>query len=201
MKLMIAVPSVDYMHFKFVECLTKLMHRLDEIEDLSYDVEIKGGSLVYLARDELTEKAISGNYDKVLWLDADMVFDSDIYDKLSEIKADMVTGMYVSRHNDNMSCVFSSLIPAIRIGKVEGEEPIDIMACGFGGVLIKADVLERVFREFGSCFRPDQGFGEDLTFCKRVNKLGGYSMKLHPGVKLGHIGQSVIMPDKSVNFI
>ena len=30
MKLLIAVPTYDYMHFQFVECFTKLIRRLDE---------------------------------------------------------------------------------------------------------------------------------------------------------------------------
>lgn len=46
MKLLIAIPTYDYMHFQFVECLTKLIRRLDE-DGIDYEVDFQGGTLVY----------------------------------------------------------------------------------------------------------------------------------------------------------
>ena len=57
MKLLIAIPTYDYMHFLFVECLTKLIRRLDS-EGVDYDVIYQGGTLVYVGRDRLARIAI-----------------------------------------------------------------------------------------------------------------------------------------------
>ena len=50
MKLLIAIPTYDYMHFQFVECLTKLIRRLDE-DGIDFEVVYQGGTLVYVGRD------------------------------------------------------------------------------------------------------------------------------------------------------
>lgn len=78
MKLLIAIPTTDQMPFQFVESLTKLIRRLDA-DNVAYDLVFQGGTLVYVGRDKLSLKAISGDYSHVLWLDSDMVFTEDLY--------------------------------------------------------------------------------------------------------------------------
>lgn len=81
MKLLIAVPTYDYMHYQFVECFTKLIRRLDE-DEIDYEVAFQGGTLVYVGRDKLAKRAIDGGFSHVLWLDSDMIFTEELLDNL-----------------------------------------------------------------------------------------------------------------------
>ena len=205
-KLMIAIPTVDYIHFKFLECLTKLMKRLDQIEDLTYNVEIKGGTLVYFARDDLANKALEGDYTHVLWLDADMIFGDDIFEKLYDLcqkeNVEFATGVYRGRHGDNNSCIFMDLHPLKYVERLwEIDEPFEIMGCGFGGVLLTTKMLRRIHYEEATSFRPINGWGEDLSFCLRAKDYGNFKMMAHPGVNMGHIAQTILNPDRTVNYI
>ena len=71
MKLMVAVPTTDYVHAEFMKCLVKLSMHLAKC-GVDVDVHIVGGTLVYIARNRLAGRAISLGYTHVLWLDSDM---------------------------------------------------------------------------------------------------------------------------------
>ena len=43
MKLLIALPTTDYMHYQFVQCLTKLIKRLDA-DEIDYDIGFQGNT-------------------------------------------------------------------------------------------------------------------------------------------------------------
>ena len=73
MRLLVAVPTVDYVPADFVKSLSQLCLRLGR-ERIPADVQIIGGTLVYIARNRLARKAIDRGYTHVLWLDSDMSF-------------------------------------------------------------------------------------------------------------------------------
>ena len=81
MKLLIAIPTLDFVHVKFMESLLKLTHQLNE-EGIPYEVKIVSGTLVYLAREELVSYALGYEFTHVLWLDSDMVFNEELFDDL-----------------------------------------------------------------------------------------------------------------------
>lgn len=190
-KLLIAIPTLDYIHRKFVESLTNLISSFSFTE---YDVAFEGCTLVYISRDNLARKAIEGDYDKVLWLDADMVFDDDIYFKLNRVDKDFVTALYRGRHGTHRPCIFEKLEPPERWEDFDfPKEPSvrEIKGCGFGCVLTSVDILDKVWNRFGTCFRPTPLLGEDLAFCKRVSDCG-FPMYANLEAKVGHIGQYTI---------
>ena len=192
MKLMVAIPTNDYVHYEFTRSLVNLVHHLDEL-GINYDVHFHGGTLVYMARDALAADAINQKYTHVLWLDADMAFDETLFDHLVRHGADFVTGVYHARRPPYDSCIFSELEPWKKV-EVYPREPFFVEGCGFGCVLMKTEVLTKVFREFGMCFQPSPELGEDLEFCKRAKKLG-YKVLCDPDAIAGHIGQLVIKPN------
>ena len=192
-RLMIAIPTLDYVHRRFVESLTGLTKHLAE-SGVAFDIVYEGCTLVYISRDNLAKKAIEGDYDWVLWLDADMVFDEDIYDKLKETGKDFVTGLYMGRHGKNLPCVFNTIDPPNRkvsINWAKALEPIE--GCGFGCVLIKTDILKDVFARYETCFRPVPKFGEDIAFCSRALERG-YDIWQANNVLVGHIAQCIVHP-------
>ena len=187
MRLMVAVPTVDYVPADFVKSLAKLSLRLGR-ERIPADVEIVGGTLVYIARNRLALRAIRDEYTHVLWLDSDMTFSDSIVEDLLFCGKDMVCGAFVSRRPPYGPCVYTDITDPANMKKVEnfGTEPFRVDGCGFAAVLTSVSLLDAVQANFGTCFRPTEQYGEDLAFCDRVKQLGR-EIWCEPTVRPGHI--------------
>ena len=96
MKLLIGIPTLDYVHSEFMRCLIALIQRLRD-DGINFDVDIESGTLVYIARDRIAHKAINENYTHVLWLDSDMIFNADLLDDLMFSGEAFVSGIYHAR--------------------------------------------------------------------------------------------------------
>lgn len=187
MRLMVAVPTVDYVPADFVKSLAKLSLRLGR-ERIPADVEIVGGTLVYIARNRLALRAIRDEYTHVLWLDSDMTFSDSIVEDLLFCGKDMVCGAFVSRRPPYGPCVYTDITDPANMKKVEnfGTDPFRVDGCGFAAVLTSVSLLDAVQANFGTCFRPTEQYGEDLAFCDRVKQLGR-EIWCEPTVRPGHI--------------
>lgn len=195
MKLLIAIPTTDYMHYRFVESLTKLIKRLDE-DEVDYNVFFQGSTLVYVGRDRLAQKAMAEGYTHMLWLDSDMVFTDDLLDDLMLSGKPFVTGIAHGRRAPHASCLFTEIWPGCQ--RWEGWEypatPFKVAGCGFACVLISTDIIRDVWAHHGTCFFPERELGEDLAFCHRATDLK-HEIWVEPTVKLGHIGHITIYPE------
>lgn len=200
MKLLIGVPTMDFVHVEFMKSLTKLLMRLKD-DRVDFELMIESGTLVYMARERIAHKAINEHFTHVLWLDSDMVFSPDLLDDLMFSKKDFVTGIYHARRKGYASVIFTKL----DLGEVDGiasfercesypKETFEIAGCGFGCVLIDTKILEDVCFNKGTCFNPTPNFGEDLAFCKRATDLG-HHIYCEPSVVCGHIGHIAIYPE------
>lgn len=196
MKLLIAIPTLDYIHADFVKCLTKLIMKLKS-DGVRFDVEIISGTLVYSARDKLAKKAVNEGYTHMLWFDSDMIFNEDVLDDLMFSGNQFVTGIYHTRRPPHGSCIFKD-ISLDNISKYMGNDypknTFEIAGCGFGCVLIDVTIVKDVLMTYGEAFLPIHGLGEDIAFCQRVHDLG-YKMYCEPAVRLGHIGHIAIYPE------
>lgn len=203
MKLMIAIPSTGYMHYATVQSLANMTKHLAKIATLDFDVVIHGGTQVHLAREELTNKAIDGEYSHVLWIDSDMVFDNNAVDYLiktmNEYNCDLVSGVFRSRHGGLNSCVFDTLQPDHRIDEYPDNE-FRIEGCGMAFVLTKTDMLQKIWNAYGHCFLPNAMYSEDLAMCHRA-KLLGFNMMANPLAKVGHMCNGILWPNKSFEYI
>lgn len=194
MRLLIAVPSGDYMHVGFVKSLTNLMRRLDR-DGVDYELAIEEGSLVYMARDKLACKAINESFDYVLWLDSDMVFTDDLLEDLQFSGYDFVTGIAIGRRPNYCSCLFEDIRPdSLKRVETYPNNTFEVAGCGFACVLIYTEILRGVHMTYETCFMPLIGYGEDIAFCKRAKELG-FRIWAEPAVKVGHIGHITIYPD------
>lgn len=186
MKLMVAVPTVDYVSAEFTKCLVKLVQKLER-DGVKPDVRIIGGTLVYIARERIAYAAVNGEFTHVLWLDSDMTFDENIVEDLLFCGKDMVCGVFISRRPPYKPCVYSSIDKG-NFRKVEtfGTEPFRVAGCGFAAVLTSVELLKAVHDQYGTCFTPTRENSEDIAFCERVNGLGR-EIWCDPGVRPGHI--------------
>ena len=191
MKLMVAIPTLDMIHFEFARCLTGLVQRLER-DGVDYDVCFKGGTLVYNGREALAAEAINSGYTHILWLDADMVFNPDVFEKLYKHNELFVTGVYCSRHAPYKSCIFASLNPDERVTEYPGDL-FQIAGCGFGIVLTETKLLYDVYQKHGTMFLPNSQYGEDLALCDRATQCG-HKLYCDPTVRAGHIGMVTVWP-------
>lgn len=191
MKLLIAIPTLDYMHSEFVECLIKLTRYLEQ-DNVDFEVCIKSGTLVYHARDLLATKARQEFFTHVLWLDSDMIFNEEVVDDLMFHDKEYVTGIFHARRPPHLACSFKSLNPIERFSCADYPEGLfEIAGSGLACTLMSVHVLQKVWERYGTCFMPTPALGEDLAFCERVGNCG-IKMYADPSVRIGHIGHIVI---------
>ena len=195
MKLLIGIPSLDFMHTEFVKSLTALIMRLKD-DGIDFHVEIMSGTLVYFARDNIACKAINEGYTHVLWLDSDMVFNADILDDLMFSGKELVTGIYHARRRGHQSVIFKCIDLKKGIERFEEypKDTFEIAGCGFGCILTAVSVLKEVQEQDGTCFTPIKQYGEDLAFCLRASRLG-HKIWCEPSVVCGHIGHLTVYPE------
>ena len=187
MKLLVAVPTTDFVHAEFMKCLVDLSNKLAK-DGADFEVKIISGTLVYIARARLAHYAINEGFTHVLWIDSDMTFGPDIVDDLLFCGKDMVCGAFVMRKPQWGPCVYTSLQENGDLTKVRGfgTEPFRVAGCGFAAVLTTTELLKAVYDRFGTTFKPTENLAEDLAFCWRVNEIGR-EIWCDPTVRPGHI--------------
>lgn len=196
-KILIAVPSMDSVPARFAHSLAMIR----KVGQCAVTFEI--GSLIYNARNNIAQRAVELEADFILWLDSDMIFAPDLLERLMEdiekYDADMVSGLYFRRLPPYTPVLFDRL-------DIEGdltywtefqnipEDVFEIGGCGFGCVLMKADIIFDVQGKFNNCFSPIGNSGEDLSFCWRARQCG-YKILCDPTIQCGHVGTIVITKD------
>ena len=201
-KILIAVPCMDMVSAQFAHSLATLTSY--GIEDTQISVWFNLGSLVYTSRNEIAKKALLDEADLVMWFDSDMVFNPDtLIRMLKHIDAghDMVTGVYYRRTVPFTPVLFEAMDiddekqDAIYTEYSEiPDEPFEVAACGFGCVLIRAEIFVAVFGKFGNMFSPIGNIGEDIAFCWRARQCG-YKILADPSIGLGHVGFNIFTKD------
>lgn len=200
MKTLIAIPCMDMVHTIFM----KSVLGLDHVGDVRFSISCS--SLIYDARNTLAKQAITEGYDRVLWLDSDMDFNPDLLKRLSadmDEGRELVSGLYFKRKAPVKPVVYKevgyfhnpqddSVTPvAVPFEDYPQDSIFPVQGVGFGGCLVSVDLMKRVVDKFGLPFSPILGFGEDLSFCKRVSELG-VEMFCDSRVKMGHVGLGTI---------
>lgn len=203
MKTLIAIPCGD-------QCSTDFLRALLSLEMVGQvQITFAQGSLIYDARNKLTEIAMEGEFDRVLWLDSDMIFPSDTMKRLAahlDEGKQMVTGVYSTRKQPLEPTIYRNISikqePGEKFATPKREVYTDwpkeglfeVAACGFGCCMMTAALLRRILDEFGAGFTPVVGFGEDISFCLRVRELKE-KIWCDPGFRLGHVGVAYYWPD------
>lgn len=194
-KILIAIPCMDMVACGFAQSLATL----NKVGECSVSFIV--GSLIYDSRNKLASQALEMGADYVMWFDSDMVFQPDTLVKLMadiDEGRDMVSGLYFRRTKPFTPVLFSKL-ELNEQGEPEHagydnypNEIFEIAGCGFGCVLMKADMLFDMATEYGAVwFSPIGNIGEDCAFCIRARDMG-YKIYCDPQVKLGHVGHNMI---------
>lgn len=198
MKTLIAVPCMDTLPYQFVNSLLMLEGKTN--------IHLQANTLIYDSRNIISLKAIEDGYDRVMWIDSDMMFTPKsmkiLSDDMDEYKVDMMTGLYFKRRGIHAPVILDQLDePGVDedgkpFGRVHDYEdyPLDsifpVKGCGFGFCMTSTKLLRDVWDHYGPAFAPYPWAGEDISFCHRVNQLG-YKIFCDSRVSCGHIGTFV----------
>lgn len=193
-KILIAIPCMDMVHTDFMISLNNLQ-RIG-----ATSCAVTKSSLVYSARNSLTKQAIANGFDRILWLDSDMVFESDLLVKLSEHVdngCEYVSGLYFKRTYPTEPVLYKSIeqrqiedglsTDALVYTNYPKDQLFEVAATGFGAVMMTTDLAKKVYDEYGLPFSPTLGLGEDLSFCLRAKSVGA-KLYCDSSIKLKHIG-------------
>lgn len=195
MNILIAVPSMDSVPAVFAQSLSML----EKVGDCAVAFQV--GSLVYTARNDLAKKAVQMGADYIFWLDSDMCFQPDTLKRMLKImednNLDMLSGIYY-RRVEPFTPVITKTLKLLPDGRCEfsdfeklPEGLFEVEGCGFGCVLMKAEIILAVMGRYHTTFTPMLGAGEDLSFCIRARDCG-YKIFADSSISLGHCGHNII---------
>lgn len=139
-------------------------------------------------------------YDYILWIDSDIIFSVEDFEKLLNSNKDIVSGLYFTENGYHYATVeqfnetfflengyFEFLTPATIKSK---EELFPVEYTGFGFILIKYGVFEKLKYPW---FKPEymkignisEFAMEDVSFCLESKKQG-FQIWINPKVIVGH---------------
>lgn len=162
-----------------------------------------GEIFIPFAREQLAEATLRYNCDYLFMIDDDMLAPFDLFYKLVEDDKDIIAPLAFTRNPNHMPvCMVTreGFDPATRRPYMFKDTimayPRDTLfqcdAVGFGAVLIKRKVLEKVPRPW---FMSTSPTGEDIYFCNEARKYG-FEVWMDSRVKLGHLGDTVVITEE-----
>lgn len=192
-KTLIAVPCLDMVYADFMQAVVK-MQKPDDTA-----LTVVKNTLIYNGRNLIARKAVKHGFDRVLWLDSDVIAPPDTLMRLSEhidSGVDFVTGVYYMRRLPTKPVVYSDLwwklteneaeCGAVNISSVP-PYLFEIAGAGFGCCMTSGRLLRDLIDRVGAPFTPLMGVSEDLTFCLRARDAG-YKLYCDGSIQCGHIG-------------
>lgn len=188
MKTMIAIPAMEQMHSWTTQCLENMARVGDCKTEFIVRMEVDR------ARNTLAKKAMEEGFDRILWIDSDMTFNPDLMERLNarlDEGWDVVTGIYFKRTFPLEPVIYKHIDTETPKAETYWDYPQDqlfeVAGCGFGGVMMKAEVLYDLEEP---PFLPFLHLSEDLSFCVRMGEKGR-KIACDSSVKLGHMGTIV----------
>ena len=150
------------------------------------------GENIEVARNMLVQRAILMDAEYLLFIDEDIVLSRDAILKLYDAQADVISGCYFQKFHRPLIPVFQNRKPdgTHYVPNIDGDRVIDLnWMSGCGILLIKTDVFKKIKPPYFQMLRNNQGgiaVGEDCFFIQKCVEAG-LSVKLHTGVKCGHV--------------
>lgn len=192
MKILIGTPIKETLPVGYVQSLVNM---ITADKDNEFTLQLEYGAL-YDARDRICRRVIRDDFDCVLFIDSDMTFEPDLAKKLTSHGLDVVTGLYVDKHENHKPLIFDTVSPedednapfATRAGLRFDEPLIEIQGCGAGALMITNNMLRLVQIHQHDWFKPFKGLGEDVSFCHRVTSAPlNHKIYCDTTARLGHL--------------
>jgi hypothetical protein len=166
--------------------------------DMTLDIIMAENGNVADMRNTVVDTAIKEKYDYIFWMDSDQTFPHDCLPRLLSYcerdGRDAASGLYVYKQPPYLPHVYPKLVEEQGKFAIAPTFPLDvpikIEGAGFGCLLMKVSVFDRVTRPYFT-MQFENGImtvGEDLPFCKRAKM----DMVLDPKVMCGHLNTHAV---------
>lgn len=207
--ILVGLPTPEMVHssFAFGNLPDLIAHTRAVIPDVKITMAHRVGVRTDANRNAILKQAIEdGTVDYILWLDVDEEYPVDILErflldpKKLGIDVDVIGSLYFKRNHpyqpvayqysgENLKRYKSVLASAISPNQI-----YEVDGLGYGGMLVNMKVYQRLgqkrWTNYGTNFHlPFDCYNHethDLVFCHDV-KEAGMSLKLHGGVRPGHL--------------
>ena len=212
MKIIFCLPGASYSG-RFLQCWTKLLEELPK-HNITYELSQHYLCNIYHARTMclgvslhlgVDQKPFGGktDYDYLMWIDSDMVFEPEDFFKLIDHDKDVVSGIYKMSDNVNYATVETMdeeffeqwmhypFLNQKTIDRKKGK----LFTCdytGMGWMLCKYGVFEKMKYPY---FYPrkqewpqynwEEFVWDDVEFCLRA-KEAGFDVWVDPNLRIGH---------------
>jgi len=187
MKILIAIPTS-----KYIESATfKSIYDLKIPADCQTEFRYFPSYQIDIARNQIAVQSLE--FDKLLFVDSDIVIPADALETMIRDDKDIVTAIYPKKHRDKIEYEIyvknekSRYIPATEI-PIDDVSEVD--GCGLGCCLIKTEIfktLEYPYFLNTSLLENDRSLSEDLYFCRMV-KRSGLKIFADKRIICGHLG-------------
>lgn len=194
-------------YHKYIEPM--VMDSLRGLAALGYTIRESGNvSDVARQRGILASQALHEGYERILWVDSDVIFDPEDALRMESHGKEIVGGVCALRSATRFNCIFESNQIEVVFG--EGGGLLKVVSVGTGFLsthrsvyegIIKAGLVTECHGDDGHAVYPFFGhqcstignrkdvlyLGEDFSFCLRA-KHAGFSIYVDTTVRLGHLG-------------
>lgn len=175
LKILVCLPG-DNFSGKFLQSFSLLLNYFTQ-KKIVYALNFVVCPIVHLARELCLSKVKVPEFDYVLWIDSDIVFDGEQLEKLLLADKNVVGAKYKCLEN-KWVCGYEDkeskkLTRATDDDFAIDNQVLEVDYIGFGFLLIKTGVIAKLPK---NPFKPLNDFeyehGEDYTFCGRIKDAG-----------------------------
>lgn len=157
-----------------------------------------------LARERIADEAVDKGMDYLFMIDDDMLCPIDIFEQLYKHNVDICAALAFTRYPPHKPVIYelnNGYDPVAKnsyninysVNSYPKDRLVQCDAVGFGGVLIKVDVLKGMQKPW---FMTTTGAGEDIYFCWEAGKAG-FKIFMDTSIKLGHLGQPPVITEET----
>ena len=201
MKIIFCIPGNSFSN-RFLKCWTNLTRELHK-RDIEYELLSQYIPNVYKVRSLLLgadrkfgqyQEPWQGkkDYDYIMWIDSDQVFEPNDFFKLLEHDKDIVSGLYLRKpQGDTLNDIpiefacFNEDGKMLYTNEVNGELR-KVWSNGMGWMLVKKGVFEKIeYPWFGPIITGLGFHGEDVSFQLRAKDVG-FDSYVDTSIVVGH---------------
>ena len=199
-KILIAIPTA-----RNIEADTfKSIYDLEVPEGYETTFQYFYGYNIDQVRNLIADWVVRG-FDYLFSVDSDIAFPPDTLKRLLSHNKDMVSGLYIQRKpGQHILEVYEHNgyggVTNIPYEKITGRGLVEIASCGFGCVLVKAEVMRAIpypHFKYHSAIDHANTISEDVDFCKKA-LAKGFKLWADTEIHCRHIGQTEFTIDRSI---
>jgi FkbM family methyltransferase len=199
-KILIAIPTA-----RNIEPDTfKSIYDLEVPDGYETDFQYFYGYNIDQVRNLIADWVVRG-YDYLFSVDSDIAFAADTLKRLLAHDRDMVSGLYIQRKpGQHILEVYEHNaqggVSNIPYGKIKGRGLVEIASCGFGCVLVKAEVMRAIpypHFKYHSAIDHSNTISEDVDFCRKA-LARGFKIWADTGIQCRHIGSNTFQVDNTI---